>query len=182
MTGVDISDSMLSLARQLNPEVNYLTGDMRSVRLGQLFDAVTIFDSIGYMCTPESLKAAFMTAFSHIRPGGVFYTEIEEWREKFVQNKTYHSIHQRDDIEITFIQNYYDPNPDDNSYEGNFIYMIRRSGDLSIESDCHLLGLFEFDLWPRLLREIGFEVNQVKSQIKDPFGDYVPSFVCVKPI
>ena len=181
MTGADISESMLSLARRLNPEVKYVTGDMRSIRLGKQFDVVTIFDSIAYMRTEEELKAAFETAFSHLNPGGIFYTEVEEYREKFVQNKTHCSTHKRGNIEITFIQNYFDPNPDDNIYEGHFIYMIRRSGKLTIETDCHLLGVFEFDLWSKLLREVGFEINLIESGLADPFGDKVPSFVCIKP-
>lgn len=49
VTGVDISPPMLSLAQSLNPEVSYLQGDMRSLRLEQRFDAVLIADSIDYM-------------------------------------------------------------------------------------------------------------------------------------
>lgn len=71
VTGVDMSAAMLELARQLNPEVTYSLGDMRTVRLGKTFDAVTIFDSINYMLTVENLQAAFVTAFMHLEPGGV---------------------------------------------------------------------------------------------------------------
>jgi len=34
ITAVDLSEDMLGLARPLNPEVTYLQGDMRTVRLG----------------------------------------------------------------------------------------------------------------------------------------------------
>jgi predicted TPR repeat methyltransferase len=50
VTGVDVSEAMLSLARRLNPEVTYALGDMRTVRLGKTFDAVIVADSIDYMC------------------------------------------------------------------------------------------------------------------------------------
>lgn len=182
MTGVDISEPMLELARRLNPEVAYSTGDMRSVRLGQSFDAVTVFDSIAYMRTAESLKSAFLTAFTHLRPGGVFLTCIEESRETFRQNKVRYSSHSKDDIDIALIENYFDPNPHDSHYEATFIYLIRHAGELKMETDCHLLGLFEFAVWPEMMRQIGFEVHQHQSSVPDQEGNSCPLLIGVKPV
>ena len=42
VTGIDISEPMLALAKQLNPDVHYITGDMRTARLDQTFDAVMV--------------------------------------------------------------------------------------------------------------------------------------------
>jgi len=38
VTGVDISEKMLEIARDLNPEAVYHHGDMRTIELGELFD------------------------------------------------------------------------------------------------------------------------------------------------
>jgi trans-aconitate methyltransferase len=38
LTGVDISEAMLSNARTLNPECEFLIGDMRTLDLGREFD------------------------------------------------------------------------------------------------------------------------------------------------
>jgi SAM-dependent methyltransferase len=46
VTGVDISEDMLEVAGSNNPEVVYHCGDMRTIRLGESFDAVAIPDSI----------------------------------------------------------------------------------------------------------------------------------------
>ena len=62
VTGVDISEDMLLLAGRTNPEVPYLPGDLRSVRLEQEFDAVVIAEAITYMLTTDELRAAFATA------------------------------------------------------------------------------------------------------------------------
>ena len=40
MTLVDRSPAMLAVSRRLNPELEHLEGDMRTVRLGRTFDAV----------------------------------------------------------------------------------------------------------------------------------------------
>jgi len=182
VTGVDISPDMLALARELNPQVTYVSGDMRSVRLGQGFDAVTVFDSITYMRTAESLKAAFLTAFSHLRPGGVFVTTVEESKETFVQNHTRHLTRKRGEVEITLVENDYDPNPDDTCIEANFIYLIRRRGELTLETDCHLLGLFEMKTWIDTMMAAGLEVFTRKSETADPEGRFFPIVIGLKPV
>lgn len=181
VTGVDISQSMLGLARELNPENMYLHGDMRSVRLGRLYDAVTVFDAINYMRSADSLKAAFMTAFSHLKSGGVFLTNVEETKERFKQNKTKCSSHSLGDLEITLLENYYDSDPDDTWYESNFIYLIRRAGELQMETDSHILGLFSFDQWLELMGEVGFRVKKIRSAVPDQEGNLIPTLVGIKP-
>ncbi|MBE3088552.1 MAG: class I SAM-dependent methyltransferase [Chloroflexi bacterium] len=92
VTGVDISPPMLSLAQSLNPEVSYLQGDMRSLRLEQRFDAVLIADSIDYMCSEEDLLAAFDTAFFHLKEGGVFITYAGAYTGEF-SAESHHRLH-----------------------------------------------------------------------------------------
>lgn len=181
VTGVDISEKMLALARDLNPEVTYLTGDMRTVRMDSKFDAVTIFDSVNYMASVNDLRALFRTSFDHLNPGGVMITYVEEWKETFRQNKTTHLVREKGDIEITLVENYYDPDPDDTSYEGNFIYFIRRRGELTIESDYHLLGIFPLQTWIDTMRETGFIAYRERSQIPNHSGDNCPIFIGIKP-
>ena len=60
-TAVDLSEAMLAHSRRLNPGVAHHVGDMRSVRLGETFDAVLIHDAIDYMTTEDELRAAFET-------------------------------------------------------------------------------------------------------------------------
>lgn len=56
VTGVDLSEGMLELAKRRNPEVTYLKGDMRTVSRKEKFDAVIIPDSIMYMTSIAGLK------------------------------------------------------------------------------------------------------------------------------
>src|SRR5262245_41726154 len=56
LTLVDLSPAMLEVSRALNPECEHLEGDMRSVRLGRLFDTVFVHDAASYLATPEDLR------------------------------------------------------------------------------------------------------------------------------
>lgn len=182
VTGVDISEAMLGLAGQLNPEVTYLLGDMRSVRLKKTFDSVALLDSVGYMLTTNDLVAAFATAFAHLKPGGVLLTTPDFTTERFQQNKTSSRVCCKGDIEIMFLENYYDPDPTDTTYESTFVYLIRREGALEIETDRHLCGIFPSKTWRSLLKKSGFEVKQSEFKATDMEPGTYPLFIGIKPL
>ena len=178
-TGVDISENMLASARELNPEVTYAHGDMRTIRMSHTFDAVIIADSIDYMLTEDDLRAAFATAHAHLNPGGVFCTYAEATRENSPHDKTYSCTGRQGDVEIAFFEHSYDPNPADTIYESVFVYLIRRRGALEIQTDRHTLGVFPEATWERLLREVGFEVHHMLFSEPD-LPAPIPFFACVK--
>ncbi len=160
VTGIDQSESMLALARDLNPEIAYCLGDLRTIRLGETFDAVMAADSLAYMLTESDLRAAFMTAFVHLKPGGVFCTYVETTPDRFKQNATQCWTNREGNVEIAFIQNDYDPNPHDSTFETTLVYLIRRAGKLDVEIDGHVCGIFKIEVWQNLLQSVGFEVKQ----------------------
>ncbi len=182
ITGTDISRNMLKLAKKLNPEVTYLQGDMRSLKLNKRFDAVLIHDSINYMLTKRDLHASFKTGFVHLKPGGVLYTTPEEY-DKIEQNKVHFTVHKKSNTEITFIEHNYDPNLRDTTYECTFIYLIRRNKKLQIATDRHLAGIFPLNTWLETLREVGFTVKKLHYEHSQlPKGKQIPELVCLKPL
>lgn len=177
VTGIDISEPMLSLAKKLNPECTFLIEDMRKFNLNRQFDSVFINDSVTYMITKEELLNAFQSAYMHLRAGGVMITYPDHCKDTFHQNKTEVSSSKTDTMVITFIENNYDSIPDDDTYETTFIFLIRENGELRIEHDFHVCGLFTLDVWRELLRKAGFEVHE------ESWGEGVeslPVFACVK--
>lgn len=177
VVGVDVSEDMLAQARILNPGASYLEGDMRQVRLGRTFSAVIALDATNYMYTEADLRAAFVTAHQHLEPGGIFLTCVEESTERFQQSKTVGSTHTFEGVDITFIQNLYDPNPNDTTYEATFLYLIRQAGKLTIESEASVCGLFPMLTWVKLMLEVGFDVKQFEYQHE---GGVLPILVGTK--
>jgi len=172
IAGVDISEQMLTLARRLNPEVEYTTGDMRSIRLGKLFDVVTIFDSINHMTTEEDLLACFHTAAAHLRQKGILLTIPEVTAESNVQNQTSCSTHRHGDVQVTFVENHYDPVPTDTTFEMTLVFLIRKGHELSVETDRDICGVFPRATWWRLLQQAGFSVREkYVEEISSQLGD-----------
>ena len=180
VTGVDLSPEMLDLARGLNPEVEYAEGDMRTVRLGRQFDAVIILDSIAYMLCEDDLRRALETAYEHLEPGGVFLTVVEMEPAAFVQNRTNAWTHARGEISLTFVENYYDPDPSDSTYEAVFVFIIREGGNLRVETDRHICGIFPMETWRGVFDSVGFDIVELEFNRPGDSGDSLPVLVGLK--
>jgi len=73
---------MLELSRTINPEVEDVQGDMRTLRLdGRTFDAVFVHDAVSCLLSEDDLRETFGTAFAHLRPGGAAIVEPDITRE-----------------------------------------------------------------------------------------------------
>lgn len=158
-TAVDLSENMLALSMRLNPGVEHHLGDMRTVRLGRTFRAVLVHDAIAYMLTEEDLRAVFATAAAHLEPGGIFITAPDWFRETFRGTSVLHWTSRTGDLELTAIEYLHDPDPSDTTIESIFFYMLQEHGNLRIEQDRHITGLFPMDTWTGLMEEAGFEVE-----------------------
>ena len=157
MTLVDLSAEMLELSRTINPELEHIEGDMRTVCLEREFDAVFVQDAVAYMTSETDLRAAMETAFVHCRPGGVALFAPDDLRETF-RPATSHGGHDGDGRSLRYLEWRWDPDPADTMYTVDFAYLLREAdGSVRVEQDRHLCGLFARDDWLRLLSDAGFE-------------------------
>ena len=182
VTGLDRSPRMLELARNLNPECEFVQGDMRTFSLDRTFDAVLMDDAISYMTSPADLRSAFAAAWRHLRPGGIMVVTPDETKETFAQNRTAATqgipTAETPDVEVVFVENSYDPDPADDSYEATMVYLIRENGRLRVETDRHVLGLFAIDTWRETLTDVGFRLHE--EPYAEEGKEYV-TFACRRP-
>lgn len=76
--GADISDEMLMLAKQKNPDVSFCIMNLLDFNFDQKFDAIIcLFSAIGYLVTKENLDIAIRNVSAHLKKGGVFI--VEPW-------------------------------------------------------------------------------------------------------
>jgi SAM-dependent methyltransferase len=160
LTLVDLSDQMLELSRSINPECEHIQGDMRNVRLGRQFDGVFVHDSVVYMTTEEDLAAAISTAFEHCRPGTAAVFAPDEVTET-LQMRTDHGGHDGGDRSLRYLEWTWDPDPSDHTYITDFAYLLRDGeGQVRVEQDRHVCGVFSRPTWLRLLEEAGFRAER----------------------
>lgn len=162
----DLSPQMLAVSRVLNPDCEHLEGDMRTTRLGRVFDVVFIQDAIDYMTTPTDLRQAMETAFVHCKAGGVALLVPDHVRETF-EPSTDHDGEDGDHRALRYLEWTYDPDDTDTTYTTDYVYLLREGDQpVRIEYEQHLGGLFPRAEWLRLLHETGFEPEIVR----DPYG------------
>ncbi len=172
-TAVDLSEPMLDHSRRLNPGVEHVVGDMRSVRLGRTFRAVLIHDAVSHMLSEADLLAAFRTAAAHLAPGGVLLTGPDYFRETFRGPRIDTCTHARDQLELTYVEYAHDPDPRDTTIETVFTHFITEAGRLRIEHDRMITGIFPKSVWHRLLREAGFAPEQRTYRLESTGAEYV---------
>jgi len=182
LTLTDLAPEMLTLSRKINPELEHLPGDMRTLRLGRTFDAVLIHDAICYMTTEADLGAAFETAFTHLRPGGAAIFMPDHVRETFAPETDHGGgdepppAHGTVARGMRYLAWTTDPDPSDSTYQVDYAFLLREpDGRVDVRQDRHLEGLFESRTWLGLLAETGFE----PSKIEGPDGRIV--FAGVRP-
>lgn len=160
-TLTDLSPQMLALSRRLNPECQHLEGDMRTLRLGRLFDCVFIHDAINHMTTREDLAAALATAYAHTAPGGVALFQPDFVRENFAPCT---DTGGSDDGPrgLRYLEWCWDPDPADDTYTTHLAILIREAdGAVTAHHDTFQAGLFPRQLWLDLISAAGFEATAV---------------------
>jgi SAM-dependent methyltransferase len=181
MTLVDRAPAMLEVSRALNPDCEHVLGDMRDVRLGQIFDAVFVHDAVAYLTTLDELALAAETAFVHCRSGGAALFVPDAIRELF-RETTHCGGRDGETRSLRYLQWIWDPDPSDTTYVADFAYVLREgTGIPRVEHDRHVFGLFSRAEWLRVLATAGFAPRAVPLVHSEIAPGTVEMFVARKP-
>lgn len=178
VTGVDRSEVMLSMARSAKAaglpsgvaQPEFHQGDVRNVRLGRTYDAVTaLFHVMSYQITEDDALAAFATAREHLRPGGVFLfdfwygpgvlTDPPTERNRVLEDEDVHV--QRHAFPVLHVN--------DNIVDVNYTIAIRRkvSGEESTLRETHRMRYWFLPELRYLLKNVGFTILATGAWMKD---------------
>jgi SAM-dependent methyltransferase len=163
LTLVDPSEGMRAVSAAINPECAHLPGDMRTVRLGRVFDAVFLHDAVQYMTTEADLAAAIGTIAAHLRPGGVALIAPDATAETFEPDEDIGCGEEEVPAgerarSLRYLEWTLPPEPGATCNEVHYALLLRdRDGSVRAVHDVHHEGLFSRATWLRLLDEAGLE-------------------------
>jgi SAM-dependent methyltransferase len=164
ITLTDVSTEMLDVSRALNPECTHIEGDMRTLRLNRLFDAVFVHDAICYMTSETDLQAAIATAALHCRPGGVALFAPDWVRETYTPDADMGGHDDDSGRGLRYLEWSHPAPPDCHTYAVDYVIVTHDAhGQTEAVLDRHLEGLFLRDDWLRWLRAAGFSVDVAVS-------------------
>ena len=157
VTGVDISDEMLRIARRKVKRANFVRGDMRDLDAvvdGRYDAAICLFSSISYNRTLADLRRTIQGLYDHLEEPGVVVFDTHFTKKGFVDG------HRGEDIF------------DDGRVIGARLGVSKREGDVGelsfsylikdgaktivLRDDVHRLGLFDHEDFLRTMQEVGF--------------------------
>lgn len=162
LTLVDRSPPMLAASRELNPGLPHLQGDMRTIRLGRVFDAVLAHDAVDYLTTEADLAQLVATAYAHCRPGGLAVFVPDHLADTFRPGRG-HGGGGRDAAgrQASFSEHATDPDPADDWIQVDYEFVLREAdGARQVITETHRLGAFRRAAWLRLIAAAGFEPDE----------------------
>lgn len=156
-TLVDLAPAMLELSRRLNPECEHVQGDMRSIRLGRVFDCVLVHDAVSYMASRSDLSSAISAAFEHTAPGGVALFQPDFVAETF-ESGTDTGGSDAGSRGLRYLEWRWVPESSHETYVTDMAYLLRdERGAAEAFHDRHVMGLFPRAVWLELIAAAGFE-------------------------
>lgn len=154
----DLSPAMLALSRQLHPELPHHEGDMRALRLGEVFDAVLVHDAVTYLTTEADLARVARTAFAHTRPGGAAVFAPDDFADDFVEETEL--IEGEDGARaMRCVEWSWDPDPSDTEIRTEYVMILRDGDTVRTVHETHRHGLFSRATWVRVLEGAGWTVG-----------------------
>lgn len=183
LTLVEPSERMREVSRALNPECEHLPGDMRTVRLGRVFDAVFVHDAVEYMTTEADLRAALETVATHLRPGGVALVAPDATRETFAPSADIEGGDEPPAADgrarsLRYLMWSLPPEPSASFRVTHFAMLLReRDGSVRCVHDEHRCGLFSRATWLRLFQEVGLDARLEPRTLE---GTAYDTFVATK--
>jgi SAM-dependent methyltransferase len=165
----DISLQMLEVSRRLNPELEHVQGDMRTLRLGRTFDVVLIHDAIAYCTTRGDLRAALHTAAVHCAPGGIVIVAPDYVKESFEPATDWGGEDGPGGRGLRYLEWSWDPDPSDETMEVAYTIVMRDGDGMRVELDRHHEGLFPEPVWLATFGQVGL----VPRVVHDRWGRHV---------
>jgi SAM-dependent methyltransferase len=181
MVLVEPSAGMRHVSQGINPECEHVEGDMRTIRLGRQFDGVFVHDAVCYMTTHADLRRAIETAFVHTKPGGVALFAPDCVRETF-RTSTSHGGSDNATHGLRYLEWTWAPDPGGTEYRVEYVLAMRTpDGQVRVEHDRHVEGLFSRGEWLRDLSGAGYQAEVRPLEHSDVDFGSVEVFLARRP-
>lgn len=174
-TGVDVSKSMLKIARKNLKGVTFKEADMITLRLGKQFDVIVcLFSSIGYVKTVARLEKTIWNFSKHLKKGGLALIEPSHAKSAYVNGEPRITTYDGREAKIARIN--YTNFRQATAVLNMHILVAERGKDAKYYIDKHELGLFGINSTLRIMKAAGLKSKYLKNGLMP--GREI--FVCIK--
>jgi SAM-dependent methyltransferase len=168
VTGVDISPSMLRIARKKNGQsrVRFVHGDMRKlgkvISRGQKFDAAICLGQVFYhLQTDKDLHSFLIGLHKLLKRNGLFVfsaRNAKKINEKYLNVLRLDHIINEEKLQLAIFSCNSMDSQDQNIMMWRPIYILKENGKMDLQIREHRLRWFEFSPLKEMVQENGFDV------------------------
>lgn len=176
VSGVDLSETMLSIARQkaesLGLRIPLFQQDMTELQFETKFDIITIFcDSINYLHTKEDIARTYKSCYSLLNDGGLLLVDVHSPYkiEQLLGNEPFYEVGD----EVTYIWSCEEGEyPNSVIHDLTFFVLNKETGEYQRFDEWHQQQTYPLNEWEQLLDAAGFSLLSTTAD----FVDDPPSF------
>jgi ubiquinone/menaquinone biosynthesis C-methylase UbiE len=155
ITGVDINENMLKIAREKVPEANFIHGNMKQLEIRSKYDVlICIFSAIHYNTSYKELERTLTNFYNHIENGGILIYDLsfntDNWIEGIVSVDTV----VEEELKIARICQ---SRLENGIFNANFVFLVKDNDEFDFDIDEHKLGVFEIDKVNKIMEKVGFK-------------------------
>ena len=155
VTGVDINENMLEIARKKVPEADFIKGNMKKLELKSKFDVVIcIFSAIHYNINYRELEGTLTNFYNHLENGGILIYDLSFNYENWIEGVVSIDTVVEEKLKLARICQSTLKN---GIFNANFVFLVKDNGKFDFDIDEHHLGVFEIDEVIKIMNEIGFK-------------------------
>lgn len=171
-TGVDISKSMLKIARKNVKGVTFKEADMKTMRLRKKFDIIIcILSSIGYVKTIASLERTIRNFSDHLKKGGLVIIEPSHSKSFYLRGEPKITTYDGKDTKIARIN--FSKTRKTTTVLNMHLLIADRGKDAKYYLDKHELGLFGVNVTLKLMKQAGLKSKYLKTGLTTERGLFV---------
>jgi ubiquinone/menaquinone biosynthesis C-methylase UbiE len=161
-TGVDVSNSMLKIARKNAKEVTFKESDMKTFQFRKQFDVITcLLSSIGYVRTIANLEKTIQNFSTHLKKGGVLLIEPSHSKSVYLQGDPRVTTYDGKEVKIARVN--VTKIRQATAVLSMHILVAERGKEVKYFIDRHELGLFGINNTLRILKAAGLKSKFLKN-------------------
>jgi ubiquinone/menaquinone biosynthesis C-methylase UbiE len=128
VTGIDINEDMLNIARHKVPEADFIHGNMKKLKLEAKFDVVIcIFSAIHYNTNFSELEKTLKNFYNHLEEGGILIYDLSFNTENWIEGLVSVDTVVEDKLKIARICQSQLTN---GIFKANFVFLVKDNGEL----------------------------------------------------
>lgn len=170
VTGVDLSEEMLSIARDKAEEakvsVPFYHQNMVELDTGEQFDSIVIFcDSLNYLPEEEDVQKTFANIYEQLKQGGLFMFDVHSVykMEHIFANQTFAHT----DEDVSYIWNSFVGDvPYSAEHELTFFVRDEESDLYERFEEDHYQRTYPIDTYKIWLEKAGFTIKQILGDLE----------------